>query len=113
MRKEHLIRRIVFLFAFFMYCNFSFGQGITVTGTVKDNTGTPIPGVTILIKGTSKGTTTNIDGKYSIQAESNSTLVFSFIGYATEEVAVNDRAVIDLELTAVTDPVRSVFLVVP
>lgn len=111
MRKEHLIRRIIFLFAFFMYCNFSFGQGITVTGTVKDNTGTPIPGVTILIKGTSKGTTTNIDGKYSIQTESNSTLVFSFIGYATEEIAVNDRAVIDLELKAATESLDEVVVI--
>lgn len=85
-----------------MYCNFSFGQAITVNGIVKDNTGNTMPGVTIQVKGTSKGTTTNLDGKYTIQTESNSVLVFSFIGYVSQEEPVNGRAIIDVVLNEET-----------
>jgi len=81
-----------------MYCNFSFGQVITIYGIVKDNTGNTMPGVTIQVKGTSKGTTTNLEGKYTIQTESNSVLIFSFIGYVSQEDPVNGRAMIDVVL---------------
>lgn len=94
-----------------MYCNFSFGQALTVTGTVKDNTGSPIPGATIQIKGTTKGTATNLDGKYTIQTETNSVLVFSFVGFTTAEIPVNGRAVVDVELKASTENIEELVVI--
>lgn len=66
-------------------------EGITktITGTVVDETGSPIPGISILEKGTQNGTSTDFDGKFSISvSENNAVLVFSSIGYKTKEVAV-------------------------
>ncbi|HEV7348978.1 SusC/RagA family TonB-linked outer membrane protein [Telluribacter sp.] len=71
-----------------------------VTGKVtneKDNQ--PLPGVSILVKGTNVGTTSNSEGTYEINAPSGATLVFSFIGYTTQEVAVNNRSTINLSLS--------------
>ena len=63
-------------------------QNLTITGVVFDASGDPMPGVTILIKGTKQGTITSGDGKYSISAPDNAVLVFSFIGMKTQEVPV-------------------------
>lgn len=63
-------------------------QIITVNGTMKDNDGQPLPGVNILIKGTSEGTVTDVNGNYSINAPLGSTLVISFIGMKTREAIV-------------------------
>jgi TonB-linked SusC/RagA family outer membrane protein len=72
---------------------------ITVSGTVKDGAGAPIPGVSVLLKGTSTGTTTDTDGKFTITVNSeNDILVISFIGFATQEVAVQNRTTIDVVL---------------
>src|SRR5690349_5018293 len=87
----------------FLQCVFFasvFAQGIVVTGKVTtpgDESG--LPGVNIVIKGTSQGTTTDADGRYSIQVpDANATLIFSFIGYTTTEVAVGAQTVVDVEL---------------
>lgn len=70
----------------------------TVTGTVTDETGAPMPGVSILVKGTINGTSTDGDGKYSISAGPEGVLVVSFIGYVTLEVNVSQRTVVDFQL---------------
>lgn len=71
----------------------------TVTGTVVDEFGLGLPGVSILVKGTATGTTTDIDGNYSINVPNDqATLVFSFIGYAKVEEVVGSRSVIDVNL---------------
>ena len=69
-----------------------------VTGKVTDTADElPLPGVSVLIKGTNTGTITDIDGNYSLSLpDSSSVLVFSFIGYAQQEMAVNDRTIIDV-----------------
>jgi len=71
-----------------------------VSGTVSDNSdGTPLPGVNILVKGTTTGAVTDLDGGYSLSvAGSNATLIFSFIGYQSQEVAVGNRSVVDISL---------------
>lgn len=75
------------------------GQEIQLNGTVYETeTNQPLPGVTILIKGTTQGTITNIDGTYSLQAPSDGTLVLSFIGYITQEVPIQGRSNIDVSL---------------
>lgn len=73
-------------------------QSQTVTGTIKDKAGIVLPGVSILLKGTSFGTTTDGDGKYSINASPGSTLVASFIGYKTVEISVGNESVIDVSM---------------
>ncbi|RIW15874.1 TonB-dependent receptor [Algoriphagus lacus] len=74
-------------------------QDVQVTGTVSDETGSPLPGVTILLKGSTKGTTTDLDGKYSISGPANGVLVFSFIGYTTIEETIGNRSIIDAALS--------------
>ena len=61
-----------------------FAQVKTVTGAVTDEAGSPLPGVSVLIQGTKKGTSTDFDGKYSLQANQGDVLEFSYIGFATQ-----------------------------
>lgn len=80
-----------------------FAQEIPVTGTVTAaDDGQPLPGVTVLVKGTTDGTITNFDGIYQLTVPSNATLVFSFVGMETQEVPVNNRSQIDAVLQSVT-----------
>ena len=73
---------------------------LAVSGTVRDPQGSAIPGVNILVKGTTNGTTTDANGAYSLAVpDEDALLVFSFIGYASQEVPVNGRSVIDVVLT--------------
>ncbi|MFL0683553.1 MAG: SusC/RagA family TonB-linked outer membrane protein [Algoriphagus aquaeductus] len=74
-------------------------QDVQVSGTVLDETGMPLPGVSILLKGTTRGTTTDLDGKYSITGPSSGVLVFSFIGYNSLEENIGSRTKIDVTLS--------------
>tara|TARA_R100001143_G_C3361331_1_gene136726 strand:+ start:12441 stop:15728 length:3288 start_codon:yes stop_codon:yes gene_type:complete len=76
----------------------AFGQQVEVSGTVTGADGLAIPGVSILVLGTSTGTTTNIDGEYSLTAPSDGTLVFSYIGYIRQEVAIQGHSEINVVL---------------
>jgi TonB-linked SusC/RagA family outer membrane protein len=70
-----------------------------VQGTVTDNKGEPLPGVTVKVKGTAVGVITDVNGKYTLDnVDGNGTLIFSFIGYNTQEVAINKRDVVDVKL---------------
>ena len=75
-------------------------QQSDVTGTVTDENSSPIPGVNVLIKGTSTGSITDSEGIYRVSVvNAESVLVFSFVGYTTDEVVVGNRTVIDFALT--------------
>jgi len=76
----------------------AFAQNVQIRGTVSDETGAPLPGATIIIKGTTTGTTTDIDGQYSISSPSNGVLVFSFIGYNPIEREVGNQSEINISL---------------
>lgn len=70
---------------------------LTITGVVTDENASPFPGVNVVVKGTTMGTTTDTEGKYSLEVpDDNTILVFSFVGYETQEVAVSGRTVIDV-----------------
>ncbi len=72
---------------------------IRVTGTVISATdGSPLPGLSIVIKGTSQGTVTGLDGKYSINVPEEGTLVFSFLGFHAKELEVDGRNTINVEM---------------
>ena len=86
---------------FLLGCVISFAQAQNVTGKVADADSGPIPGVNIIVKGTTLGTTTDANGEYAINVEGESkVLVFSFIGYVSQEVPVNNQSVIDISLEA-------------
>tara|TARA_R110002050_G_scaffold300779_1_gene472593 strand:+ start:14213 stop:17710 length:3498 start_codon:yes stop_codon:yes gene_type:complete len=75
------------------------GQSKTISGRVTDSSGAPLPGVTVVIKGTVKGTITDVDGSYSLPSvPGDGTLVFSFVGMKTQEVAVSGQSIIDVVL---------------
>ena len=74
----------------------------TVSGTVVDNTGMPIPGVNISVKNTTKGTTTDFDGNYSIVLENGETLSFSYVGYRTQNITFNGNNT-SIDVTMVLD----------
>ncbi|HKJ48938.1 MAG TPA: SusC/RagA family TonB-linked outer membrane protein [Christiangramia sp.] len=90
MTKKIILFFIVFFISNLMVLN---AQENLVSGVVKDNSGVPMIGVTILVKGTNTGTTTNFDGEYSINAAEGSTLVFSFVGFLTQEIPVTDSTI--------------------
>lgn len=64
---------------------------IGVKGVVLDENGQPVPGANVVVKGTTVGTITDMDGNFSLQAEKGATIVVSFIGYANKEVQINER----------------------
>lgn len=76
----------------------SFAQERTITGTVMDEQGLPLPGVNVLIKGSTTGTQTDFDGNYSINASQGDVLQFSFLGLATQERVVSDQDVINVTM---------------
>lgn len=74
-------------------------QNITVEGIVKDFNGEPLPGVTVVIKGTTKGTTTDLNGNFTLSGVSkNTTLQFSFIGMGTQEILIGNRSWLNVVL---------------
>jgi iron complex outermembrane receptor protein len=81
----------------FLFPLIAFGQKITISGNVSD-TQDLLPGVSILEKGTSNGTSSDIDGNYSIKVNQNATLVFSFLGYKTQEISISDKKFIKVIL---------------
>ena len=76
----------------------AYAQEKTITGTITDEIGMPLPGANVLETGTLNGATTDFDGKYSIQVNSGGSLTFSYVGYKTQIVAITDQAKIDLSL---------------
>ena len=83
-------------------------QTSSISGTVTDISGEAIPGVTVVTKQAKSGAITDLNGKYTIQADRNDVLVFSFIGFKTQEVPVGNKTVIDISLeegTALLDEV--------
>jgi TonB-linked SusC/RagA family outer membrane protein len=80
----------------------SFAQNVISGTVVSQADGSPLPGVNVVIKNTTIGTATDVDGKYTISAPADATLIFSFIGFTTTEVSVGGRSVIDVALTGDT-----------
>ncbi|MEN7550704.1 TonB-dependent receptor [Rapidithrix thailandica] len=103
MKKENY-QRIRFL-CFLMYCLLASTALLAqerhvISGAVTDGeSGEPLPGVTILVKGTTEGTTTDFEGKYKLEAPSEGVLVFSAIGYQSQEVSVGDQSMINITMS--------------
>lgn len=76
----------------------TFAQQKTITGTVTDDTNLPLPGANVIIKGTNSGTQTDFDGNYSISANVGQTLVFSYVGFQTQEVKVGSKNTVNVTM---------------
>jgi len=101
------------LFIICLLCGISvvMAQGITIKGEVKDQQGLPLPGVSVLVKGSNQGVVTNADGVYILSAPKDATLVFSFIGYKTIEEAVSNRTTVNIKLTDDNQQLNEVIVV--
>lgn len=84
---------------------------ITIRGTITDENKVPMPGVNIIQEGTGSGTITDLNGKYSIDVDGDKKLVFSFVGYQTLTVPVQDREVIDINMRPATKGLEEVVVV--
>lgn len=94
--KSKLSWIMTLLLAFFIQT--AFAQEKTVSGTVTDDTGAGLPGVSVVVQGTTRGTQTDFDGKYSIKASQGEKLVFSFLGMDTQTVSVGASNTVSLQL---------------
>jgi TonB-linked SusC/RagA family outer membrane protein len=91
-------KKITFLLILLLGFISTYAQNSTVRGTVKDQQGAPLPGVSVLLKGTTVASVTGIDGTYSISAPADGTLTFSFIGFNTQERLVSNQTTINITL---------------
>lgn len=98
--KKQDIGPFLVIVLFFLLCQTGIAASQqTVTGTVMDESGMPLPGVTIRIEGTSRGVNTNMDGGFSIDATPDDVLLISFIGFNTQEVPVSDETNFEITMT--------------
>ncbi|MBK7651298.1 MAG: SusC/RagA family TonB-linked outer membrane protein [Flammeovirgaceae bacterium] len=98
LQMRTVAHRLLFWVGLLFVVTNAFGQENIISGTVSDNLGQPIPGGTVVIKGSATGTATDSDGKYTIRASSTNVLVFSFIGYTTQEITVGDQSSINVSM---------------
>ncbi|WP_316809002.1 TonB-dependent receptor [Pedobacter agri] len=110
---KRIFTRISVLAVFFLLAtNVAFAQNITVKGVVTDGGDkTTMPSVSVQVKGTQTGTQTDATGAYSISAPTNATLVFTFVGYATQEIAVGNRTTINVTLASGSKELEQVVVV--
>jgi TonB-linked SusC/RagA family outer membrane protein len=100
MKKNRLLIVAAFMLPLLFFSLSGVGQNNTISGVVTDETNTPMLGVNVVVQGTTMGIVTNPDGEYQIQASSSDVLVFSFIGYQSQEVIVGNQTEINVSLSA-------------
>jgi TonB-dependent starch-binding outer membrane protein SusC len=101
MKMKKIYRSLLYVASVFMLlliAQAAVAQTRTITGTVTEETGAPMPGVNVVVKGTTNGTTTDGNGAFSIEAADDAVLVASFIGYVTQEKRVGTLTKIDFQL---------------
>lgn len=101
----------VFCFLSILFSVYVQAQDVNVSGKVYDENGLPIPGVSIIIKGSAKSIASDFDGNYQIKAPSKGTLVFSYLGYNTIQESINGRNRIDVKLNPSTESLQEVVVV--
>lgn len=100
-----IVSMVMFLFTSVMY-------GQTVTGKVSDGEFGPLPGASVLLKGTSVGVTTDFDGNYSINvSEKNAVLIFSYVGYITKEISLDNQKAVNVTLQVDSNQLNEVVIV--
>lgn len=99
---------LLFLFTLTVH---SYGQNRSITGKITDESGDPVPGTTVLVKGTTIGTAADLDGNYSISTPQSGVLVFSFIGFVSQEVAIGNQSIINIKLALDLSDLEEVIVV--
>jgi TonB-linked SusC/RagA family outer membrane protein len=93
-----MMKKLLLMLSFFLIASYSWAQDRTVSGNVTDEDG-PLPGVNVIVKGSTLGTTTDLDGNYKLSVPSDAeALVFTYIGFEKMEVAIGSKSVIDVTL---------------
>ncbi len=105
--KINLLKSLMLVGAFLC---FGYAQAQEVTGNVSDASG-PLPGASVVVKGTTTGAQTDFDGNYTINTESDATLVFSYIGYSAQEIAVNGQSTINVTLVEDAEALEEVIVI--
>ncbi len=99
MKKRVILRKSILLFFSLFLAVQVYSQERTITGTVKDAIdGSPLPGATVIIEGTTTGTATNYAGEFQLEAQSGDVLVISFVGYESQEIPIADQTNIAVNL---------------
>ncbi|MFD0939319.1 SusC/RagA family TonB-linked outer membrane protein [Pedobacter boryungensis] len=109
--KKIFTKFSVLIFLCFLLINVANAQNVTVKGIVKDDAGLTVPGASVIVKGTSNGVQTDVNGNYSISAPSNGTLVFTYIGFTSQEISINGRTTINVDLKSSTNDLQQVVVV--
>lgn len=102
-------RAVPLILILLLTCNFITAQ-VKVSGTISDEKGLSIPGANIVVTGTKRTTSTDFDGKYSIDAPANSTFSVSFIGYVTQTINVRNGGIINVVLKLSAEDLREVLV---
>ena len=106
-----MVKKIVLSLAAVLFAITSvFAQNKQVSGTVTGPDGAPIPGATVVVEGTSLGTSTNMQGQYTLAAPTNGTLVFSFIGYEDTKIAINGKTTVNATLKEASKAITEVIV---
>lgn len=113
MKKRNLLQRFcLILILLGLFVTQSFAQGLKVTGIVKDQSGEPLIGVNVMERGTTNGSITDVDGKYSVSVKGNkSVLVFSYIGYVLQEIPVAGKQSVNVTLKEDTEELEEVVVI--
>src|ERR1700744_644658 len=107
-RSPHFLAMLIFLF---MFPAFTFAQGNKIQGKVEDETNLPLPGVTVMVKGTNYGVVTDVNGNFSINADKGASLTFTFVGYTGKEVVIGDQHTVNVTLSQAESNLQEVVVV--
>ena len=110
MLKQFYLKAGIWLFLLTLSTHV-FGQNIQISGQITEENGEPIPGASVLVKGTTVGTAADLDGRYTLSAPGSGSLVFSFIGYESQEVNIGNRAIINVSLKPMLSDLQEVVVV--
>ena len=107
-----MVKKIVLTMAAVLFaCASAFAQNKQITGTVTGPDGSPVVGATVVVDGTTLGTSTDLQGKYILAAPANGTLVFSFIGYEDTKIAINGKTTVDAVLKEASKAIDDVIVI--
>ncbi|RED25447.1 TonB-linked SusC/RagA family outer membrane protein [Flavobacterium cutihirudinis] len=106
-----LTKLLIFCVSSLLFSVIAMAQDVTVNGTINDESGLPVPGATVLVKGTNKATASDFDGKFQINVPSNGTLTISFVGFNTVTEAVSGRTKLNIVLKAASQTLNEVVVV--
>jgi TonB-linked SusC/RagA family outer membrane protein len=114
MTKITLMKKTYYLLSLFLmvfFAHSSFAQTSAISGNIKDDMGVPLPGASVVVKGTTRGAVTGFDGNFNIDARNEAVLIISYVGFLTQEIALNGRTNIIINMVSDAASLDEVVLV--